>query len=51
MTIKRKPNPDAPPPRDGALQSSFGLDGRFKLNIPAPIVVFEGVAANGFAPP
>ena len=51
MTIKRKPNPYAPPQRDGALQSSFGLDGRFKLNIPAPIVVFEGVAANGFAPP
>ena len=49
--IKRKPNPHAPPQRDGALQSSFGPDGRFKLNIPAPIVVFEGVAATNFAPP
>ena len=47
----RKPNPYAPPQKDGALQSSFGPDGRFKLNIPSPIVVFEGVGANGSAPP
>ena len=47
----RKPNPNAPPQRDGALQSSFGPDGRFHLNIPAPIVVFEGLAAANSAPP
>ena len=44
--IKRKPNPLAPPQKDGALQSAFGPDGHFKLNIPSPIVVFEGVGAN-----
>ena len=49
--FNRKPNPHAPAQKDGALQSSFGPDGQFKLNIPAPIVVFEGVGANGFAPP
>ena len=49
--IVRKPDLHAPPQRDGALQSSFGPDGRFKLNIPAPIVVFEGLAATNFAPP
>ena len=47
----RKPNPNAPIQKDGALQSSFGPDGHFKLNIPAPIVVFEGVGVNGSAPP
>jgi Dockerin type I domain len=47
----RKPNPNAPPQRDGALQSSFGTDGRFHLNIPAPIVVFEGVGVTNSAPP
>lgn len=53
LVIKRKPNPNAPPQRDGALNSlsSFGSDGKFKLNIPDPIVVFEGIAANGSAPP
>ena len=51
MVIKRKPNSHAPPQRDGALQSSFGPDGRFRLNIPSPIVVFEGVAATNSAPP
>ena len=49
--IIRQPNPHAPPQKDGALQSSFGPDGRFKLNIPSPIVVFEGLAATNFAPP
>ncbi len=49
--IKRQPNPHAPAQRDDALQSSFGPDGRFKLNIPSPIVVFEGVAATNSAPP
>ena len=44
--IKRNPNLHAPPQRDGALQSSFGPDGRFKLNIPSPIVVFEGLGAT-----
>ena len=48
--IKRKPNPHAPAQRDGALQSSFGPDGRFKLNIPSPIVVFEGLARDEFCP-
>ncbi|MDQ3198984.1 MAG: carboxypeptidase-like regulatory domain-containing protein, partial [Verrucomicrobiota bacterium] len=47
----RKPNPNAPPQKDGALQTSFGTDGRFQLNIPSPIVVFEGVGVNGSAPP
>src|SRR6476646_4366697 len=37
----RKANPHAPAQKDGALQSSFGPDGRFQLNIPNPIVVFE----------
>jgi hypothetical protein len=49
--IVRKPDLHAPLQRDGALQSSFGPDGRFKLNIPAPLVVFEGVPATNFAPP
>ncbi len=47
----RKPNPNAPPQKDGALQSGFGADGHFKLNIPSPIVVFDGVGVNGSAPP
>ena len=49
--IVRQPNPNAPSQKDGALQSSFGPDGRFKLNIPSPIVVFEGLAATNLAPP
>ncbi len=47
----RIPNPNAPTQKDGALQSSFGPDGRFKLNIPTPIVVFEGVGVANSAPP
>ncbi len=47
----RRPNPNAPSQKDGALQSGFGADGHFKLNIPSPIVVFEGLGANGSAPP
>ena len=47
----RKPNPHAPAQKDGALQSSFGPDGRFKLNIPSPILVFEGVGVTNSAPP
>ena len=47
----RRPNPNAPVQKDGALQSGFGADGHFKLNIPSPIVVFEGVGVNGSAPP
>ena len=47
----RKPRPNSPAQNDGALQSSFGPDGRFKLNIPAPIVVFEGVGVTNSAPP
>ena len=47
----RKPNPHSPAQKDGALQSSFGPDGRFKLNIPAPILVFEGVGVTNSAPP
>ena len=46
-----KRNPHAPPQKDGALQSSFGPDGRFRFEIPDPIVVFEGIGANGFVPP
>ncbi|MBA3607749.1 MAG: DUF11 domain-containing protein [Chthoniobacterales bacterium] len=47
----RRPNLNAPVQKDGALQSGFGADGRFKLNIPSPIVVFEGLGASGSAPP
>jgi hypothetical protein len=47
----RRPNPNAPAQKDGALQSSFGPDGRFKLNIPAPLVVFEGLGVANSAPP
>ena len=54
--FNRKANPHAPLQNDGALQSSFGPDGHFKLNvptlnIPTPIVVFEGGGVNGSAPP
>ena len=47
----RKPNPHSPAQKDGALQSSFGPDGHFKLNIPSPILVFEGVGVTNSAPP
>ncbi|MGI8956557.1 MAG: hypothetical protein ACR2II_06550 [Chthoniobacterales bacterium] len=49
--FNRKANRHGPPQKDGALQSSFGPDGHFKLNIPSPILVFEGVGVNGSAPP
>jgi hypothetical protein len=49
--FNRKPNSHGPSQRDGALQSAFGQDGHFKLNIPAPIVVFEGVGVTNSAPP
>ena len=49
--FNRKPNSHGPSQRDGALQSAFGPDGHFKLNIPAPIVVFEGVGVTNSAPP
>src|SRR5205809_6516241 len=49
--FNRKPNPHAPAQKDGALQSSFGPDGLFKLNIPSPIVVFEGLGVTNSAPP
>ncbi len=47
----RIPNANAPVQKDGALQSSFGPDGRFQLNIPSPILVFEGVGVANSAPP
>ncbi len=47
----RRPDPNAPIQKEGALQSGFGADGRFKLNIPTPIVVFGGLGAGGSAPP
>ncbi len=46
-----KPDPNAPEQTDGALQSSFGPDGHFVINIPAPILTFEGVGVNGGSPP
>lgn len=46
-----KPDPNAPQQTDGALQSSFGPDGHFKINIPAPTLTFEGVGVNGGSPP
>ncbi len=49
--FNRKPNPHAPAQKDGALQSSFGTDGHFHLNIPTPILVFEGVGVTNSAPP
>ena len=51
VTMIARPNPNAPVQRDGALQSSFGPEGQFKLNIPAPILTFEGLGVNGSAPP
>src|SRR5438046_9768496 len=49
--FNRKANPHAPAQSDGALQSSFGSVSLFKLNIPSPILVFEGVVATNSAPP
>ncbi|HEX9273666.1 MAG TPA: hypothetical protein VGA01_15795, partial [Candidatus Binatia bacterium] len=49
--FNRKPNPDAPAQKDGALQSVFGPGGLFKVNIPSPILVFEGVGVTNSAPP
>ena len=49
--FNRKANPHAPAQSDGALQASFGPDGHFHLNIPSPIVVFEGVGVTNSAPP
>src|SRR6476646_8500970 len=49
--FNRKANPHAPAQKDGALQSLFGPDGRFQLNIPTPLVVFEGVGVTNSAPP
>ncbi len=46
-----KPDPNAPKQYDGALQSSFGPDGHFKITIPGPSLTFEGVGVNGSAPP
>src|SRR5882724_3716550 len=48
--FSRKPNPHAPAQKDGALQSVFG-PGLFKVNIPSPILVFEGVGVTNSAPP
>ena len=47
----RNERADAPVQKDGALQSSFGTDGRFKINIPSPTLTFEGIGVNGSAPP
>jgi hypothetical protein len=47
----RKPNRHGPPQKDGALQSAFAPDRLIKLNIPSPIVVFEGVGVTNSAPP
>ena len=49
--FNRKANPHAPAQSDGALQSSFGPVALFKLNIPSPILVFEGVGVTNSAPP
>jgi hypothetical protein len=49
--FNRKANPHAPAQSDGALQSSFGPVSLFKLNIPSPILVFEGVGVTNSAPP
>src|SRR5438132_4405874 len=49
--FNRKANPHAPAQSDGALQSSFGSVSLFKLNIPSPILVFEGVGVTNSAPP
>ncbi len=47
----RTPNPNAPVQKDGALQTSFGPNGKFNLNIPSPSIVFEGVGVTNSAPP
>src|SRR5215831_9853262 len=49
--FNRKANPHAPAQKDGALQSSFGPVSLFKLNIPSPILVFEGLGVTNSAPP
>src|SRR5215831_9758101 len=49
--FNRKANPRGPAQSDGALQSSFGPVSLFKLNIPSPILVFEGVSVTNSAPP
>ena len=49
--FERTPKPNAPVEKDGVLQSSFGADGHFKINIPTPSLVFEGLGVNGSAPP
>src|SRR5215831_12785291 len=49
--FNRRANPHAPAQKDGALQSSFGPVSLFKLNIPSPILVFEGVGVTNSAPP
>ena len=51
LSIIRRPNPHGKTQKDGALQSSFGRDGHFKLNIPAPILTFEGLGVGSSAPP
>src|SRR4030095_12769935 len=48
--FNRKPNPHAPAQKDGALQSVFGPD-LFKVNIPSPLLVFEGVGVTNSAHP
>src|SRR2546430_11124472 len=49
--FNRKANSHAPAQSDGALQSSFGSVSLFTLNIPSPILVFEGVVVTNSAPP
>lgn len=49
--FNRTERPDAPPQKDGMLQSSFGKDGHFRIEIPSPILTFEGLGVNGSAPP
>ena len=46
----RRPKPNAPPQKDGALQSSW-VRIPSTPNIPAPLLTFEGVAENGGSPP
>ncbi len=43
------PNPQAPPQKDGALQSSVPKD--FTPRIPAPSLTFEGIPVQNSAPP
>lgn len=45
-----KPDPVAPLQRDGALQSAWP-QGNGRLNIPAPLLTFEGVGVQSSAPP